>query len=100
MRGLGVIILAAGQGKRMRSATPKVMHLLGGKPLLSHVLGACAGLEPDRVLVVVGHGAEGIREAFPEMDEAALGAADASNWAPATPPDAPPRPWAISPAMS
>ena len=54
----------------MRSATPKVMHLLGGKPLLSHVLGACAGLEPDRVLVVVGHGAEGIREAFPEMDEA------------------------------
>ena len=70
MRGLGVIILAAGQGKRMRSATPKVMHLLGGKPLLSHVLGACDGLEPDRVLVVVGHGAEGIREAFPEMDEA------------------------------
>ena len=70
MQGLGVIILAAGQGKRMRSAIPKVMHLLGGRPLLSHVLGACAGLEPDRVLVVVGHGAEGIREAFPEMDEA------------------------------
>ncbi len=69
MRGLGVIILAAGQGKRMLSATPKVMHLLGGKPLLSHVLEACAGLEPDRVLVVVGHGAEGIRGAFPEMDE-------------------------------
>ncbi len=68
MGGLGVIILAAGQGKRMRSATPKVLHLLGGKPLLSHVLDACAGLEPDRVLVVVGHGVDRIREAYPGVD--------------------------------
>ena len=68
MGGLGVIILAAGQGKRMRSATPKVLHLLGGKPLLSHVLDACAALEPDRVLVVVGHGMDGVREALPELD--------------------------------
>ena len=70
MGGLGVIILAAGQGKRMRSATPKVLHLLGGKPLLSHVLDACAGLDPDRVLVVVGHGVDRIREAYPGMDPA------------------------------
>ena len=70
MRGLGVIILAAGQGKRMRSATPKVLHLLGGKPLLWHVLEACAALHPDRMLVVVGHGVDRIREAFPEMDPA------------------------------
>ena len=68
MRELGVIILAAGQGKRMRSATPKVLHLLGGKPLLWHVLEACAALDPDRMLVVVGHGVDRIREAFPEMD--------------------------------
>ena len=71
MRGLGVIILAAGQGKRMRSATPKVLHLLGGKPLLWHVLGACATLESDRTLVVVGHGVERIREAFPAMEAGA-----------------------------
>ena len=71
MRGLGVIILAAGQGKRMRSATPKVLHLLGGKPLLWHVLEACAALDPDRMLVVVGHGVDRIREAFPKMDPAA-----------------------------
>ncbi len=70
MGGLGVIILAAGQGKRMRSATPKVLHLLGGKPLLSHVLDACAGLDPDRVLVVVGHGVNRIREACPGVDPA------------------------------
>ncbi len=70
MRGLGVIILAAGQGKRMRSATPKVLHPLGGKPLLSHVLEVCAALEPDRVLVVLGHGVDRIREAFPGMDPA------------------------------
>ena len=68
MRGLGVIILAAGQGRRMRSATPKVLHLLGGKPLLSHVLEACAVLEPDRVLVVVGHGMDRVRDVFPGMD--------------------------------
>ncbi len=68
MGGLGVIILAAGQGTRMRSATPKMLHLLGGKPLLSHVLETCTVLEPDRVLVVVGHGVERIREAFPGLD--------------------------------
>ena len=71
MRGLGVIILAAGQGKRMRSATPKVLHLLGGKPLLRHVLEACTTLEPDRMLVVAGHGVERIREAFPAMEAGA-----------------------------
>ncbi len=70
MRGLGVIILAAGQGKRMRSAIPKVLHLLGGKPLLSHALEACAALKPDRVLVVLGHGTDRIRKAFPEVDGA------------------------------
>ena len=70
MRGLGVIILAAGQGRRMRSAVPKVLHRLGGRPLLARVLDACAGLEPDTVRVVVGHGVERIREAFPELDPA------------------------------
>ncbi len=70
MRDLGVIVLAAGQGKRMRSTVPKVLHSLGGRPLLAHVLEACAGLEPDVVRVVVGHGFERIHTAFPDMDPA------------------------------
>ena len=68
MRGLGVIVLAAGQGKRMRSATPKVLHLLGGKPLLSYVLEACAALKPAKVLVVVGHGMDRVQAAYPQLD--------------------------------
>ena len=71
MRGLGIIILAAGQGKRMRSAVPKVLHPLGGRPLLAHVLDACTGLDPEAVRVVVGHGDGRIREAFPAMDPGA-----------------------------
>lgn len=61
---LNVVILAAGQGTRMRSAVPKPLHLLGGKPLLAHVIDGAAGLEPDRIIVVCGHGAEPVRAAF------------------------------------
>lgn len=61
---LSVIILAAGQGKRMRSLRPKVLQPLGGQPLLQHVLAGCAPLDPDETLVVVGHGAEQVQAAF------------------------------------
>ena len=61
---LNVVILAAGQGTRMRSAIPKPLHLLGGKPLLGHVIDGAAGLEPDRIIVVCGHGAGAVRAAF------------------------------------
>ena len=61
---LNVVILAAGQGTRMHSALPKPLHLLGGKPLLAHVIDGAAGLEPDRIIVVCGHGAEPLRAAF------------------------------------
>lgn len=64
--GLNVIILAAGQGTRMRSDLPKPLHLLGGKPLLGHVIDGAARLEPDRIIVVCGHKAEPIRAAFPQ----------------------------------
>ena len=61
---LNVVILAAGQGTRMRSALPKPLHRLGGKPLLAHVIDAAAGLQPERIIVVCGHGAGPVREAF------------------------------------
>ena len=61
---LEVIILAAGQGTRMKSALPKVLHPLAGRPLLQHVVDAARSLEPSAVHVVVGHGAEVVREAF------------------------------------
>ena len=61
---LNVVILAAGQGTRMRSALPKPLHLLGGKPLLAHAIDAAVALEPERIIVVCGHGAEPLRAAF------------------------------------
>jgi len=59
---LSVIILAAGQGTRMRSALPKVLHPLGGFPLLQHVIRAAQQLEPSNIHVVYGHGGERVRE--------------------------------------
>lgn len=58
MSQLVVIVLAAGQGKRMKSATPKMLHTICGKPVLSYVLSAVTRLKPDRLLVVVGHGSQ------------------------------------------
>jgi bifunctional UDP-N-acetylglucosamine pyrophosphorylase/glucosamine-1-phosphate N-acetyltransferase len=61
---LSVIILAAGQGTRMRSALPKVLHRLGGKALLAHVVDTACRLRPDAIRVVYGHGGEQVREAL------------------------------------
>src|SRR6185295_14163678 len=63
---LDVIVLAAGQGKRMRSDLPKVLHPLAGRPLLGHVLDAASALAPRKTIVVHGHGAERVRAAFPD----------------------------------
>lgn len=65
---LSVVILAAGQGKRMRSALPKVLHRLGGKPLLEHAYRAARDLRPEEVYVVYGHGGEEVREALPHLE--------------------------------
>jgi bifunctional UDP-N-acetylglucosamine pyrophosphorylase/glucosamine-1-phosphate N-acetyltransferase len=61
---LHVVILAAGQGKRMRSALPKVLHPLAGRPLLAHVLDAARALKPDAIHVVHGHGGAEVKAAF------------------------------------
>ena len=63
MEQLGVVILAAGLGKRMHSARAKVLHLLAGKPLLSYVIHATQRLHPDRLVVVVGHQAQEVQQA-------------------------------------
>lgn len=58
------VVLAAGQGTRMRSTVPKMLHEAAGRPILEHVLRAVAPLEPTRVVVVVGHGSEEVRARF------------------------------------
>jgi bifunctional UDP-N-acetylglucosamine pyrophosphorylase/glucosamine-1-phosphate N-acetyltransferase len=65
---LSIIILAAGQGTRMNSARPKVLHPLGGRPLLAHVLDTARSLHATDIHVVIGHGAEQVRAVLPEAD--------------------------------
>ena len=57
---MNVVILAAGMGKRMQSALPKVLHPLAGKPLLSHVIDSARALAPSRLCVIYGHGGEAV----------------------------------------
>lgn len=61
--GTTVVILAAGKGTRMKSETPKCLHEICGRSMLGWVLGAAEGLSPDRIVVVVGHGAAEVEAA-------------------------------------
>ncbi len=61
---MNVVILAAGMGKRMQSALPKVLHPLAGKPLLSHVIDTARALSPSALCIVYGHGGEAVPESF------------------------------------
>ncbi len=61
---LHVVVLAAGQGKRMHSTLPKVLHRLAGRPLLAHVLETAKALSAERAIVVHGHGSEAVKAAF------------------------------------
>src|SRR6202451_757265 len=63
---LSVVILAAGQGKRMNSDLPKVLQPLAGQPLLRHVIRAARALEPADIYVVYGHGGAQVQAALPQ----------------------------------
>ena len=74
---LNIAILAAGVGKRMRSGLPKVLHPLGGRPLLAHVIDTSRKLGAERICIVYGHGGDQVRTRFPDPD---------LNWALQDPP--------------
>jgi bifunctional UDP-N-acetylglucosamine pyrophosphorylase / glucosamine-1-phosphate N-acetyltransferase len=65
---LQIAILAAGEGKRMRSALPKVLHRLGGRPLLEHVIGTARSLQPEAICIVHGGDAGALQHRFPDDD--------------------------------
>lgn len=69
---VALVVLAAGQGSRMLSDLPKVLHRLGGVPLVGHALAAGRSLDPRRVVVVAGHGAEAVTRAVARLDPDAL----------------------------
>ncbi len=61
---MNIVILAAGMGKRMRSEIPKVLHPIAGQSLLAHVLNTARSLQPNRLIVIYGHGGQVVPEAF------------------------------------
>jgi bifunctional UDP-N-acetylglucosamine pyrophosphorylase/glucosamine-1-phosphate N-acetyltransferase len=65
---LNVVILAAGQGKRMNSRRPKVLHALAGKSLLAHVIATARSLSPEKIIVVYGYGGEVVRNTVAAPD--------------------------------
>ncbi|WP_078872396.1 bifunctional UDP-N-acetylglucosamine diphosphorylase/glucosamine-1-phosphate N-acetyltransferase GlmU [Streptomyces sp. NRRL S-337] len=67
-RPAAVVVLAAGEGTRMKSATPKVLHALCGRSLVGHVVAASRELDPEHLVVVVGHAREQVRAHLSEVD--------------------------------
>ena len=65
---MNIVILAAGKGTRMHSELPKVLHRLAGQTLLGHVIARARRLQPERIVVVYGHGGEAVRAATPGED--------------------------------
>ena len=63
------IILAAGKGTRMNSSLPKVLHPVGGKPMLQHVIDSCRLLDAQNIAIVYGHGAELVQETIGSADD-------------------------------
>src|SRR6202790_3450242 len=91
---LSIVVLAAGQGRRMQSDLPKVLQPLAGAPMLAHVLELTASLTPASTHVVYGHGGERVRELFDDgqlrwsLQSEQLGTGDALQQAMPEIPDA------------
>lgn len=68
MSDLHIVILAAGQGTRMVSTLPKVLHCLAGKPILQHVIDIARTLQPAKLIAVCGHGSEKLKAAIADAD--------------------------------
>lgn len=68
MNKLNIVILAAGKGTRMHSDLPKVLHVVGAKPILAHVINCAKALKPNKIIVVYGFGGERVKEAFSTED--------------------------------
>lgn len=68
MTDLNIVILAAGKGTRMRSDLPKVLHAIGGTPILHHVINATRKLNPQKIIVVYGFGGEQVQQQTPGED--------------------------------
>ena len=66
---LHVVVLAAGEGKRMKSALPKVLQKVAGRPMLAHAIDAARALSPQGIHVVYGHGGEAVRAAFADQPD-------------------------------
>ena len=68
MSQLNIVILAAGKGTRMHSNQPKVLHTVGAKPILGHVIACAKSLNPHKIIVVYGFGGETVKQAFANED--------------------------------
>ncbi|WP_327666979.1 MULTISPECIES: bifunctional UDP-N-acetylglucosamine diphosphorylase/glucosamine-1-phosphate N-acetyltransferase GlmU [unclassified Streptomyces] len=79
IRPAAVVVLAAGEGTRMKSATPKVLHEICGRSLVGHVLAAAGELEPENLVVVVGHAREKVVARLAEIDPAVRTAVQAEQ---------------------
>ena len=66
---LNIVILAAGQGKRMQSNLPKVLHPIAGRPMLTHVFDSARAMGAQRIAIVVGHGAEQVKQAYATQED-------------------------------
>ena len=71
MTAVDVVVMAAGKGTRMKSRTPKVLHRLGGRPLVQHVMDTVQALQARRTIVITGHGADGVEQWLRASAEAA-----------------------------
>ena len=83
---VAVVVLAAGAGTRMKSATQKTLHSIGGRTLLAHSLHAADSIAPDRVVAVIGHGRDQVGPAAEAIaGELSAPPSRRNNWAPGTP---------------